>query len=250
MMLRSELIAFLNDYLAIESYDDISTNGLVVGAPQDREVRRVAVAVDANLATFKMACEWNADMLFTHHGLFWGHPLAVTGAHYHRIKTLLEGNVDLFVCHIPLDAHPEVGNNAQMAKLLGLSSLKGFASFRGKDVGWWGRSVDSLSVEEITRRLGFSHPFILPYGPKEIHSVGIVSGGGSDDVHEAIKLGLDCFVTGAVMHEDSFDCEEEGITMIGAGHYASEVFGVKAVGRLLSEKFGLVTTFLAHDSRL
>ncbi len=249
-MLRSELTAFLSSYLALGDYDDMSTNGLVVGAPEDKEIRRVATAVDANLATFRMAIEWNADLLFTHHGLFWGHPLAVTGAHYTRLRTLMEGNLDLFVCHLPLDGHAEVGNNVQMAKILGLGELKRFAPFRGVDLGWWGTSARALSVEEITRKLGFSHPFVLPYGPKEIHTVGFVSGGGSDDVAMAMALGLDCFVTGAAAHEQAADCEECGITMIGGGHYASEVFGVQAVGRLLHEKFGLETTFLAHDTGL
>lgn len=249
-MLRSELTAFLSSYLALGDYDDMSTNGLVVGAPEDKEIRRVATAVDANLATFRMAIEWNADLLFTHHGLFWGCPLAVTGAHYTRLRTLMEGNLDLFVCHLPLDGHAEVGNNVQMAKILGLGELKRFAPFRGVDLGWWGTSARALSVEEITRKLGFSHPFVLPYGPKEIHTVGFVSGGGSDDVAMAMALGLDCFVTGAAAHEQAADCEECGITMIGGGHYASEVFGVQAVGRLLHEKFGLETTFLAHDTGL
>ena len=249
-MLRSELTAFLSSYLALDDYDDMSTNGLVVGAPEDKEIRRVATAVDANLATFRMAIEWNADLLFTHHGLFWGRPLAVTGAHYTRLRTLMEGNLDLFVCHLPLDGHAEVGNNVQMAKILGLGELKRFAPFRGVDLGWWGTSARALSVEEITRKLGFSHPFVLPYGPKEIRTVGFVSGGGSDDVAMAMALGLDCFVTGAAAHEQAADCEECGITMIGGGHYASEVFGVQAVGRLLHEKFGLETTFLAHDTGL
>lgn len=249
-MLRSELITFLTDYLAIGEYDDISTNGLVVGAPGDREIHRVATAVDANLATFRLAIDWHADMLFTHHGLFWGRPLAVTGAHYTRIRTLMEGKLDLFVCHLPLDGHAEVGNNAQMAKILGLADLHSFAPFRGSNLGWWGRSERPLSVEEINRKLGFSHPFVLPYGPEEIHTVGFVSGGGSDDIASAIALGLDCFVTGAAAHEQASDCEENGITMIGAGHYASEVFGVKAVGALLAQRFGLETTFLAHDTGL
>jgi len=249
-MLRSELASFLTSYLDIDGYEDISTNGLVVGSPEDREIQRVATAVDANLATFRMALDWGADMLFTHHGLFWGHPLAVTGSHYLRLKTLIEGNLDLFVCHLPLDAHPEVGNNARMAQLLGLERLEQFALYRGHPLGWWGTSPKPLSIEAICRKLGFSHPSILPFGSKEIRTVGFVSGGGSDEVQAALALGLDCFVTGCACHEQAFDCEEGGITMIGGGHYASEVFGVQAVGTLLHERFGLETTFLAHDSGL
>lgn len=248
-MKRSELVRRLADYLHISEFDDISTNGLVVGAPGDREIRKVSCAVDATLGTFRLAAEAESDMLFVHHGLFWGSPIPVTGPHYARIRFLMDHGIDLFVCHIPLDAHPEVGNNAVMAKILGLGDLHSFAPFRGKDCGWWGTRKEALSVEEIVAKLGFTHPVILPYGPKKIHTVGIVSGGGSGDVAEAIALGLDCFITGAVMHEQASDAEENGITMIGGGHWASEVFGPRAVAEKL-EEWGLETEFLSRDTGL
>jgi dinuclear metal center YbgI/SA1388 family protein len=251
-MKRSELCVFLEEYLDIDAFSDIdpSTNGLVVGAPEDKEIKKVAVAVDANLSTFHLALEWGADMLFTHHGLFWGHPLPVTGVHYTRIKTLLEGNLDLYVCHLPLDAHGDVGNNVQMAKILGLSHLKTFAPYKGKNLGWWGMTDEALTNELIAKRLGFYYPFILPYGKKEIHTVGFVSGAGSDDVDAAMELGLDCFVTGVAQHEQFSDCVEGKMNMVAGGHYDSEVFGVKAVGKLLSEKYGLETKFLSDPSGL
>lgn len=249
-MLRSELTEFLKDYLHIDDWDDMSTNGLVVGAPADKEIHKVAVSVDANLAVFRLAADWGADLLFTHHGLFWGRPIPVTGAHYERVRFLMEHDLDLFVCHLPLDAHEEVGNNAQMAKILGLGDLTSFAPFRGRNLGWWGRSGKALSREEIIHALGFTHPVVLPYGKDEIHTVGFVSGAGSDDVQEAMDLGLDCFVTGVACHEQASDCEERRMNMIAGGHWQSEVFGVQAVSRLLSEKFGLETTFLSHDTGL
>lgn len=251
-MTRNELCRYLNDYLDIASFGqtDISTNGLVVGAPADKEVRKVALAVDASLSTFRLAAQWGADLLFTHHGLFWGHPLPVTGSHYERLAFLLAHGIDLFVCHLPLDAHPVVGNNAVMAKMLGLENIVPFAPWHGKEIGMRGTSPKALNAEEITRKLGFDTPIILPYGKKDIHSVGIVSGGASDDVESAIALGLDCFITGSVQHEQFADCVENRMTMIGGGHYRSEVFGVQAVGSLLEREFSLECRFLANPTGL
>lgn len=249
-MKRSTLVSFLDEYLRIGAFDDISTNGLVVGSPADREVSRVAVAVDANLYTFREAVRRGADLLCTHHGLFWGRPIPVTGTHYGRIRTLLDGNLDLYVCHLPLDAHPEVGNNAVMARRLGLEDLHPFAPWRGSDLGWWGTSARPLSRQAIIDALGFTHPVVLPFGKEEIHTVGIVSGAGSDDVEQAMALGLDCFVTGDVAHEQASECEEARMNVIGGGHYRSEVFGVQAVGELLARRFGLDTFFIEHDTGL
>lgn len=251
-MKRSQLTQFLTTYLAIDRFSaiDRSTNGLIVGAPADKEIVTMAFAVDASLSTFRMAAKAGADMLFTHHGLFWGEPIAVTGTHYERIKTLLDANLDLFVCHLPLDAHPEVGNNARMAALLGLSGITPFAPYKGVELGCWGRSEKALDAEEICQRLGFCHAVILPYGKGDIHTVGFVSGAGSDDLSGAIALGLDCFVTGAAAHEQFSACVEAGITMIGGGHYQSEVFGVQAVAKLVSEKFGVKTLFLDDPTGL
>jgi dinuclear metal center YbgI/SA1388 family protein len=238
--------------LHIEQFTSIdpSTNGLVVGSPREREVVRVAFAVDADLSTFRLAIQEGADLLFTHHGLFWGSPLAIIGTHYTRVKTLLDADLDLFVCHLPLDAHPIVGNNAQMAMLLGLEDLQSFAPFHEIPLGYWGTSNVSLSLEEIQRRLGFSHAVVLPFGKKEIRSVGLVSGAASEDVSAAIAMGLDCFVTGEVRHEQYSDCVENHMNVIGGGHYQSEVFGVQAVSKLLRERFGLQTVFLANPTGL
>lgn len=251
-MKRSELVTFLSSYLELDRFEGIdpSTNGLVVGAPEDRDIQRVVCAVDASLATFQLAIRQDADLLLVHHGLFWGRPLPVTGNQYQRLRLLMDHQLDLFVSHLPLDAHAEVGNNAQMANILGLSDLKPFAPYHGINLGWWGRSETALSPGQICRKLGFSDAVVLPFGEKEIHTVGFVSGAGSDDVDAALDLGLDCFVTGVAEHEQFSTCEERHITMIGGGHYQSEVFGVQALGRLLSDQFGLKTVFVDHPTGL
>lgn len=250
-MKRNELVEYLDAFLDLASFSslDRSLNGLVLGG-KDKEVKKIAFAVDACQRTFELASEKGADLLVVHHGLYWGHPISVTGAHYKRIKTLIDGNLDLYAAHLPLDAHPVVGNNAVMAKLLSLSQVQGFAPYKGKDLGCKGVLPEAISAEDISSMLGFSHPVILPFGKKLMQSVGIVSGGASDDVYEAIKEGLDCFITGECEHQVYNDCQEQGITMIAGGHYESEVFGVQALGEHLKEQFNLETFFVANPTGL
>ena len=250
-MRRNELVRYLDEYLSIGHFSsfDPSLNSLVVGGP-DKEVSKIAFAVDACQRTFELALEWGADMLIVHHGLYWGKPMAITGTHYHRIKTLLDGKLDLYAAHLPLDAHPTVGNNAVMAKKLGLLDVKPFALFKGTEIGFQGKLPSPLTAQEISTLLGFTKPIILPFGPDAITSVGIVSGGASDDVHTALAEGLDCFITGECEHQVYNDCLEEGITMIGGGHYESEVFGVQALADHLAKLFALQILFLDHPTGL
>lgn len=250
-MRRNELVTYLDDYLSTGLFApfDPSLNSLVVGGP-DKEVSKIAFAVDACQRTFDLALEWGADMLIVHHGLYWGRPMAVTGAHYSRIKTLIDGNLDLYVAHLPLDAHPAVGNNAVMASLLGLLDIQPFAQFKGVDIGLKGTLPKALGAKEISDLLGFTKPVILPFGPPAISSVGIVSGGASSDVHTALAEGLDCFITGECEHQVYNDSLEQGITVIGGGHYESEVFGVQALADHLASLFGLQILFLDHPTGL
>lgn len=253
-MKLTELVRFLYERIEMEPFDglDISLNGLQVG-PREQEIRRVAVAVDACMDSFKAAAEIDADLLLVHHGLFWGSPLAISGAHYDRIKFLMDHNLSLFAVHLPLDAHPELGNNARMAKLLGVRDLGPFGSWKGLNVGFRGVLPQTMTARQIADTLGFTQEDglkILPFGPKEIKSVGIVSGGAADDVYEALKLGLDAFITGECEHQVYHDCQEQGITMICGGHYASEVFGVQAVARMLQDELGIDATFVAIPTSL
>jgi dinuclear metal center YbgI/SA1388 family protein len=250
-MRRNELVRYLDEYLSIGLFSsfDPSLNSLVVGGP-DKEVAKIAFAVDACQRTFELALEWGADMLIVHHGLYWGRPMAITGSHYSRIKTLLDGNLDLYAAHLPLDAHPSVGNNAVMASLLGLMDIQSFALFKGVAIGFKGNLPKPLTAQEISDVLGFTKPVILPFGPEAITSVGIVSGGASDDVHTALREGLDCFITGECEHQVYNDCLEQGITMIGGGHYESEVFGVQALADHLASLFGVQILFLDNPTGL
>jgi len=243
-MKRSELTTYLDAYLEIGAFEplDRSLNGLVV-AGDDREVRKVAFAVDACQSTFEKAREEKADLLVVHHGLFWGSPLAVTSTHYRRLRTLIEGNLDLYVAHLPLDAHPVVGNNAVMAQKLGLEHQTMFAPYKGRMLGCKGTLAKPTSLADLCKKLGF-------FGKDEVREVGIVSGGASDDVHEAIAEGLDLFITGEVEHQIYHEALEHSINVIGGGHYLSEVFGVQALMDHLNQKFGLSVVFVANPTGL
>lgn len=251
-MKQHELVSYLDSYLQIDTFRaiDYSLNSLVVSAPDEREVKRVCTAVDASLSTFERAIDEGCDLLIVHHGLFWGSPLAITGAHYRRIKTLLDANVSLYVAHLPLDAHPEVGNNAQMAKALGLEDIEPFSPYKGVPIGFMGRFSETRDAAWICKRLAFDDPTILDVGTRSFRSVGIVSGGASDDLSDAVALGLDLFITGEVKHQAFHEAAEAHTAVIGGGHYNTEVFGVRALGEHLRERFGLSVTFIANPTGL
>ena len=250
-MKRSELTTYLDAYLEIGAFEplDRSLNGLVV-AGDDREVRKVAFAVDACQSTFEKARQEQADLLVVHHGLFWGSPLAVTSTHYRRLRTLIEGNLDLYVAHLPLDAHSVVGNNAVMAQKLGLEDQSMFAPYKGRMLGCKGTLANPSSLADLCKKLGFDKPVILDFGKDEVREVGLVSGGASGDVHEAIAEGLDLFITGEVEHQIYHEALEHSINVIGGGHYLTEVFGVQALMEHLRQKFGLSVVFVANPTGL
>ena len=183
-MKLNELDAFLKERLAINDFPfDVSLNGVQV-ACSDKEIRKIGFAVDASLATIKAAAEQECDMLFVHHGLFWGKPLAVSGPHYERIRTLIGSDTALYACHLPLDAHPVYGNNAQMAMALGMREYDMFGMYHGSTIGVKGNLPFEMSLEEVCGLLGFSENTglrILPFGKEKVKSVGIISAGHDAD---------------------------------------------------------------------
>ncbi len=249
-----ELTNYLKERLALEKFVDIdsSLNGLQVGRP-GKEVNKLAVAVDASLATFKRAAELKCDAIFVHHGLFWGKPIAITDYHYERVATLLSHDIALLAAHLPLDVHPELGNNATMARLLGLTAIEPFGYYHGIPIGYQGRLEKAMSAQEIAAKLKLSEDSglkILDFGKSEISTLAIVSGGAPDSLLEAIELDLDAFLTGESSHTMYAYCQEAHKTMISGGHYATEVFGVKAVSEELAAKFSLETTFIELPTAL
>ncbi|HNY20722.1 MAG TPA: Nif3-like dinuclear metal center hexameric protein [Treponemataceae bacterium] len=247
-MTTVELDRWFKDLLKPDAFlaSDPSLNGIQVDN-DGADVRRVAFAVDACEETILRAAELGAGMLFVHHGLFWKVPLALRGSHYRRVKSLLDANLALYASHLPLDAHPEVGNNAGIARALGIGEIEPFGEWRGSVIGCRGEFPKALGIDEAIARLfpdGRQPAHILPFGPKAIRSVGIVSGGASDEVHEAIALGLDLYITGEFEHEAYHPAMEAGINVIAGGHYQTETFGVRLVAERLARETGIDAVFV------
>ena len=247
-MTIGDLDRYFRSILPIEEFGriDSSKNGLQV-ARQNEEIRRVAFAVDAALEVFEAAIDREADMLFVHHGLFWGREQLLTGEHYRRIRFLLENDLALYAVHLPLDADLSLGNNAGMAVALGLRDVEPFGLYKGVPIGVEGRFETPQTIDAIVTELfGERYPplAVLPFGPTEIKSVGIISGGAPLEVDQAIAEGLDLFITGDASHIAYHRCREAGINAIFGGHYATEVWGVRNVAKRLVQDTDAEGVFL------
>jgi dinuclear metal center YbgI/SA1388 family protein len=251
MIRCEELVAYMNDYLAVREVQDYKDafNGLQVEGRT--EIRRIAVAVDACLATIEAALSGGADMLIVHHGLFWGAKAPVTGNYYRRLSLLIKNDLPLYSCHLPLDAHPEVGNNHVLCRLLGLTPSGVWGEQEGTALGV--RAVIELDREELVARiqktLGVT-PLLMPFGPQTIRQVGIITGGAGSWIDRAAAAGLDTFLTGEGTHHTYFEAEERGLNVLYAGHYATETVGVKALAAHLEQRFGVEWFFLDHPTGL
>ena len=214
-------------------------------------VTRIAAAVDASLATVKLAIAAKADLLIVHHGLFWNVRQPWTGKNRELLGLLLENNLAVYSSHLPLDAHPRLGNNAQLCALLGLKKLKPFFLSQGAYLGF--KSDLSISRGDLAwrlRRATGTPVIVLPGGPNTCARIGVVTGGAGQDVKLAAAEGVDTFVTGEGPHWTHGLAEELGVNVLYGGHYATETFGVKALAAELSKKFKLPWTFLHHPSGL
>lgn len=245
-----ELCSRLDEELDTASYADAdaSANGLQVGSG-DREIQHVAVAVDAAMETFERAAAAGADLLVTHHGLFWGETEPITGTHHERVATLLGNDLSLYVSHLPLDGHGTLGNAACIADLLELEGRSPFGHHGGEYVGQRGTLPDPLSIGTLAGQLqphldtGGRDIKLLNFGPDPVLDVAIVTGSGVDFLDEAVDAGADVLITGEGKQYIYHEAREHGIHVVLGGHYATETFGVRAVAELM-DSFGLETTFL------
>ncbi len=249
-MTLTELNRYFNSFLHKEDYDsDISLNGIQISnsAPNEKEITKVAFAVDACQATALKAAEAGAQVLFVHHGLFWGHCETITGNHYKRVAAFIKNDLALIAYHIPLDANEFVGNNFGIAKRIGLEKVRPFGKWRGMTLGAIGELPQEVKIDELAKKLfpnGEKPSKIFPFGKEMIKKVAVISGGAGEDFDQAARIGADAYITGEVSHEDYHGIEESGINVIAGGHYNTETVGVQLVQKRLEEDKGLQTVFI------
>lgn len=252
----AELAAALTAYVDPRAIPDYATTGLQVAG--ERPVRRLAVAVSANRQSFDDAARWDADAILVHHGLFWESedPESDPARPFdeRRAAFLRERGMSLLAYHLPLDAHPEVGNNAEIARVLGLGSPSfDFAMLPEVDVaiGLVAEAEPPVAVAELVARAAEQFgqaPLVVTAGPDRIGTVAILSGGGAGHLYEAIGRGVDAYISGEGREWAPALAREAGITFIALGHYASETLGVQALARWAAERFGFETRFFPQEN--
>jgi dinuclear metal center YbgI/SA1388 family protein len=248
MAQRDEIVAFLDELLDARGWPDYGPNGLQV--PGAGEVELVVSGVSAHAELFEQAAAAGAQMVLCHHGIFWDKaPRAISYAQKARLAALFDADLSLVAYHLPLDAHPEVGNNALICDALGFGRTEPFAEHRGRAIGWVGRADgEGVAAAELLERCQGAfgrEPLAFAEGPPTVRSVGVVSGGGAGSLGEAIDRGLDAFVTGEPSEPAMADAREAGIHFIAGGHYGTETFGVRRLGELVAERFGIEHHFVA-----
>ncbi|MCB0044884.1 MAG: Nif3-like dinuclear metal center hexameric protein [Caldilineaceae bacterium] len=244
-MKRSELVDYLNDYLGIGKIKDYGPQGLQIEGRDD--VQRIVGTVDAQLPCVEAAIDRSADMLLVHHGIFWGPPKRIAGSYGRLVRAYLESGVNLYAAHLALDAHPAVGNNAELARRLGLEITDWWAEVNGVKLGVLaeasgGVKLDYL-VDHFEQAVGPIRT-VQAHGPRIVHKVGIISGFGADHIEQAAALGCDTFITGETSHAQYYEAMNAGINVIYGGHYTTETVGVQALGRHLVDEFGLSFEFV------
>ncbi|NJD98774.1 Nif3-like dinuclear metal center hexameric protein [Thermococcus sp. LS1] len=251
MVARDEIVAFLNEYLNINAFPDKSKNGLQVEGKE--EIERIAFAVDTTLKTIERAARAKADMMIVHHGMIWGGIDYVTGVTYRRLKALFDAGMNLYVAHVPLDAHPEVGNNVQLLKLLGLEPKEPFGEYGGVTIGYIGEFEEAKPVEEVAQVLAEKLDTTVKtyeFGVREIRRVGAITGSGGFALEEAKRKNIDLFVLGEFTHANYLTALDLGISVAVAGHYKTETLGVKALMPLIKEKFDVEVFFIDEPTGL
>ena len=246
-----EVVAFADSYLRICEIEDWpnALNGLQI--ENSGRITKIGAAVDASTHTFRVAVEREIDFLIVHHGLFWSGLQAVTGVLYRQLKLVLESDIALYSAHLPLDLHSDVGNNALLARALGLETPEPFLETKGQLIGR--KAIASLQREELVAKLKQSlrSPIqCVGAGPAETRVIGIVTGAAGSEIYAVADAGVDTFITGEAPHWAAVAAEELGVNLVLGGHYATETFGVKALAAHLSEHFKIPWEFIDHPTGL
>jgi len=247
----NKIVSFCDALLKTAQFADWpgAQNGLQI---ENRgKVKKVVAVVDASLATVRMAAATDANLIIAHHGLFWGPSHPWTGKRYELLRLLLDRDIALYSSHLPLDAHPRIGNNALLGRALGMKKQKPFFLSKGQLIGW--KSELKISRTELSTRLAKvlgRQPVILPGGGEQCVRIGVVTGGAGDELKVAADEGVDTFITGEGRHWTYALAEDLGLNVFYGGHYATETFGVKALAAEISKQFKVPWEFLDHPSGL
>ena len=247
----NEIARYTDEFLRVAECGDWSNamNGIQV--ENSGKVTKIGAAVDASTRTFTGAAERGVDLLIVHHGLFWPGVQTVTGAFRRQLAFLLERDIALYSAHLPLDVHPLVGNNAQLATSLGLENPEPFLDLKGQLAGVKSRSA--ILREELGRRLEHSlggRVQLIARGPGVTNMIGVVTGGAGSEIYAVAREGIDTFITGEAPHWAAIAAEELGVNLFIGGHYATETFGVKALAAHLAERCGIPWEFIAAPTGL
>ena len=246
-----EIVAFLDDQLSISGVPDYpgALNGLQL--ENSGKVTKVGAAVDASLPVIEKAVAEAVDLLIVHHGMFWQGAQPVTRANYRKLRLAINANMAIYSAHIPLDIHPEWGNNALLAKSIGMHQPEPFFPWKGIELGL--AEVLDTSLSELSEKLSgiLGIPVhTCPGGEEQVGRVGVITGGAGSEVAAVHAEGIDTFITGEGPHWSYPLAEELGMNVIYAGHYATETFGVKALAQALAERQAIEWTFVHHPTGL
>lgn len=240
-MKRDDLVDYLNQLLAIDEFNDYAPNGLQVEGKA--EINKVVLGVTASQALIEQAVEHQADMIIVHHGYFWkNEPQTITGIKYQRIKRLIDHRINLVGYHLPLDAHPKLGNNAQLGKCWGLTDITpqpGLVRL--------GKLAKPMSIELFIKRVATTlnrNPLHLPGGPKQVETISWCSGGAQGYIQQAIDWRADVYISGEVSEQTTHIAAESGIHYLAAGHHATETWGVKALADHLKKEFNMDVVYI------
>jgi dinuclear metal center YbgI/SA1388 family protein len=245
MVPLSDVVSYTDHFLRIREIGDWDNalNGLQI--ENSGRVTRLGAAVDVSTRILTEAAKKNVDLVIVHHGLFWPGLQPVTSALRRQLQLAFEKNIALYSAHLPLDIHPKVGNNAQLIARLGLKSAKPFLEEKGQPVGL--KSRGSITRSDLVRKLRRAlngTVKVFNFGPKQVRTIGIVTGGAGSEIYRAAQENVDTFITGEAPHWAAVAAEELGMNLLLGGHYATEVFGVKALAAHLSKRFRIPWEFI------
>lgn len=251
-MQRNKLITYLNNYLRIADIKDYGPQGLQVET-NNKTVKRIALAVDTAPPVIRAAADWGADMLLVHHGILWRSVERIAGPLGERVRLLIQHGINLYAAHLPLDAHPEVGNNAVLARMLDVEVTDWWGAPTGVSLGVIGLAAGTPLLADMVAKIEqnlHSQVRVLPYGPQSVKRMAILSGFGADNIAEVKAIGADTYLTGETSHANYWAAADYEINVIYAGHYATETVGVQALGQHLAENFEVKIKFFDFPTNM